>query len=851
MKKGLKTLLLMMAMILAWKGGTINAAAQSDLAEETQLTYHTGYEQPIVMPLGDVQKASQEYEEYQQELQLQPESSYYALSGNEYNWKRYSADYYYTKLSTDEKKLWDALDEVCYNYLTTQVDAYTNGTQSRIPFINCESLGINLTDNQVKDLECIFTYSNPQYYFLSNYYWPYANYVAIGIYSEYANGADRASYTEAFKNQIDIWISDIESVGETQFDKELEAHDLLCDEITYQSNKMDQTAYSAVIDKQTVCAGYVKAYTLLMNGVGIDTVPVTGSNHAWTEVCLDGNWYVVDVTWDDQERVILYWTFNTTYEQVDRWTDTNDSHTPDNCWKDILPACDTEYSSTRRASRSAAPKIVINEDVVELDGYNTIYYTVDGSMPTTRSQRYTESFSVGNISVIKAVSVGWNSTASRVVSERVPHTYTITYHLNGGTNHAENPNSFIVSEDKLVLNNPTRKGYNFRGWYIDQGFVNQVPAIDQTTMADVDLYAKWNANQYAIAFSGNGATSGTMTKLSACQYDKSYTLSANTYKKTGYTFAGWNTKADGSGTSYVNQASVKNLSSTNGATVTLYAQWKLVAVSNLKAETGGYGIVKISWSKVKNAAGYIIYKKNLSTGKFEYCSMTSNTSYTDAKASGADYNFYRVYPYHISSAGTRVVGLSDTYVYAKGTPLAVTNLKAESAGNGKVTLTWTKSSEVTGYIIYKKNNSTGKFEYLYMVSGTSYTDFSASVSDYNYYRVYPYVKDSSGKRVLGASNAYVYAKGVFKTPKNVKAEKLATGKVKLTWDKVLGASGYIIYRKTGDGSFTYLSMSSLTSFTDQKAVSGVYNFYRIYAYYTDGTGKRVLSDKSDYVYMKP
>jgi uncharacterized repeat protein (TIGR02543 family) len=53
------------------------------------------------------------------------------------------------------------------------------------------------------------------------------------------------------------------------------------------------------------------------------------------------------------------------------------------------------------------------------------------------------------------------------------------------------------------------------------------------------------------------------------------TLPSNAFKKTDYTFAGWNTKADGSGASYANGASVSNLSATNGATVTLYAQWKL------------------------------------------------------------------------------------------------------------------------------------------------------------------------------------------------------------------------------------------------------------------------------------
>ena len=65
-----------------------------------------------------------------------------------------------------------------------------------------------------------------------------------------------------------------------------------------------------------------------------------------------------------------------------------------------------------------------------------------------------------------------------------------------------------------------------------------------------------------------------MKKLTNRQYGKSYTLTANAYKKKGYSFAGWNTKKDGSGKTYKNKAEVKNLTSKSGGTVTLYAQWK-------------------------------------------------------------------------------------------------------------------------------------------------------------------------------------------------------------------------------------------------------------------------------------
>ena len=83
---------------------------------------------------------------------------------------------------------------------------------------------------------------------------------------------------------------------------------------------------------------------------------------------------------------------------------------------------------------------------------------------------------------------------------------------------------------------------------------------------------------YTISFNGNGATSGSMANLTSRAYGTSYTLTSNAYSIPGYNFKEWNTKADGSGTSYADGASVKNLTTTNGATVTLYAQWELAEV---------------------------------------------------------------------------------------------------------------------------------------------------------------------------------------------------------------------------------------------------------------------------------
>lgn len=156
-----------------------------------------------------------------------------------------------------------------------------------------------------------------------------------------------------------------------------------------------------------------------------------------------------------------------------------------------------------------------------------------------------------------------------------PAKYNITYVLNGAANNGGNPSVYYTTGASITLKNPARKGYTFGGWFSDKALTKQVKIIKQGTTGNITLYAKWTVNSYKIKFNKNGAKSGSMSAMT-CKYDKAYKLKKNTFKRTGYTFNGWNTKKNGSGKTYKNLASVKNLTATNGATITLYAQWKPV-----------------------------------------------------------------------------------------------------------------------------------------------------------------------------------------------------------------------------------------------------------------------------------
>jgi len=122
---------------------------------------------------------------------------------------------------------------------------------------------------------------------------------------------------------------------------------------------------------------------------------------------------------------------------------------------------------------------------------------------------------------------------------------------------------------------PTKTGYTFGGWYKESGCTNTWDFNTDTVISDVTLYAKWTTANYTytVTYSGNGSTGGTVPvdPSSPYEYGATVTVLGNTGSlvKTGYTFDGWNTQADGFGT----DRAVGSEFTMGADDVTLYAQW--------------------------------------------------------------------------------------------------------------------------------------------------------------------------------------------------------------------------------------------------------------------------------------
>lgn len=270
---------------------------------------------------------------------------------------------------------------------------------------------------------------------------------------------------------------------------------------------------------------------------------------------------------------------------------------------------------------------------------------------------------------------------------------------------------------------------------------------------------------------------------------------------------------------------------------------ELTAVTELKAVSTGTSSVQLSWKAVPEAQEYIIYRQ-IGNGEMSYLYVTKNSTYLDNTASGTDYNFYRVFPSYMDG-NKRITGPSDKYVYAKYTLAAVENVKAVPSGKNKVKLSWNQVAGAEGYLIYAQKN--GEYGYCGMTSNLSYMDNKALDTDYNFYWVFPYYKQNN-KVIPGNASKYVYAKGLLPAVTGLQAT--VSGKmIKLTWNKVKDADGYIIYRKEGQGAFEYLYIkdANSNSYTDSKCSAVDYNYYRVYPYHKKD-GKMITGISDKYVY---
>lgn len=167
-------------------------------------------------------------------------------------------------------------------------------------------------------------------------------------------------------------------------------------------------------------------------------------------------------------------------------------------------------------------------------------------------------------------------------------TYSITYVLNGSTNHASNPNVYTKNTDTITLNNASRVGYAFNGWYDNADFSGSaITTIAKGSTGNKVLYAKLTKVDYTLSYNFAGIASVTNPNTITAFTVDNLPIILQSASKTNYDFGGW--YKESAYTNVITAITVDNLNDiVSGTTATVYGKLtynELVALNELDTNT--------------------------------------------------------------------------------------------------------------------------------------------------------------------------------------------------------------------------------------------------------------------------
>lgn len=318
--------------------------------------------------------------------------------------------------------------------------------------------------------------------------------------------------------------------------------------------------------------------------------------------------------------------------------------------------------------------------------------------------------------------------------------------------------------------------------------VGRVTGVKVSTPKDNIVTISWNsiakADGYRVEYRyGNGTNYSSWSTLVD-------TLQATSYKvgnlKMGYTYIFRVTAYDevtvpffgGISKDYATPSVEVSVTNTIGK------------VTGLKVASTTPSKVKLTWTKVDGAEGYLVQKQV--NGKWQSIKTTTSTTYTVTGLKTGTTTPFRVRAY-VTNGKDKIYGSVSSTVKGTAQVPAISGFKVTSTGTTSVKISWSSAS-VTGYQIYRKteDSSWKKYKTISSKSTTSYSNTGLELGTKYSYKIRGYYKTDS-KTYYGEFTSAKSVRPALPAVVGIELNTISATTAVITWDKVSGAQGYQVY----------------------------------------------------------
>ena len=478
-------------------------------------------------------------------------------------------------------------------------------------------------------------------------------------YTYYMNYYTTAEQEKQLTSAVTSALASLNLDGKTEAEKVVAIHNYICDHVDYDydglsdsSNTVKYTAYGALCNGKAVCNGYAVLFYRMCKEAGLSVRIISGTanggSHAWNIVKVGDVYYAVDSTWDGQDAQTLDQYLLKSEKDFSADHTRSAEYTTEE-FNDAYPmALNSYYEKTFNDSLNRDNP---QYDNVALDG--TTVATVSFSKPKILIYFSTQcgysQATIGEISKNTYTGADIVAVAVNTTSVDDVTAFKNTYGNDDICFAYKNVEDSPIAQNQMwsyVHMNTSATHISFPVIvYIDSNNKVQNVTTGYQALSDIEENMQHycgvisDGNVYTIKYNPNGGTGDSIRKT--YPVNTTAVVEECTYAKDGYSFSGWNTKADGSGTGYKPGDAISSPKSN----IVLYAQWNAnVTLDNVvlgKFVNIGNG-VQINWKEVANAENYRVGRR-AENGKWKVLTNSATgSSYTDTTAEDGVTYYYTV-----------------------------------------------------------------------------------------------------------------------------------------------------------------------------------------------------------------